>query len=77
MTTFSEFLAMGGYAAYVWPAYGASLASLTVLGLANWRRLKRLETLVAAATTTDPRTSSAVLGRSNDSARNEAEAPAT
>lgn len=44
------FLAMGGYAAYVWPAYGASfvvlagLAAWTFLGLRRTkRRLSELE----------------------------------
>ena len=29
---------MGGYAAFVWPAYGLSLAALSGLGYAVWRR---------------------------------------
>ena len=46
----SEFLAMGGYAAFVWPAWGLSvlaLAGLVVFALAERRvaaeRLRRLE----------------------------------
>lgn len=46
----SEFLAMGGYAAFVWPAWGisaAALAGLVVFALAERRiaaeRLRRLE----------------------------------
>jgi heme exporter protein D len=41
--SFSAFLAMGGYAAYVWPAYGASLAGLAgavIWTLAGWRRAR-------------------------------------
>ena len=34
----SEFFAMGGYAAYVWPAYGATALILGGLGYAVWRR---------------------------------------
>ncbi|MGE0410231.1 MAG: heme exporter protein CcmD [Amphiplicatus sp.] len=46
----SDFLSMGGYAAYVWPAYGLSAGAL--LGLAFWiwrrgrvlkRRLREIE----------------------------------
>ncbi len=48
----ATYLAMGGYAAFVWPAYAASfvgLAGAVVLTLAAWRRararLARLEAL--------------------------------
>lgn len=43
----SEFLAMGGYAAFVWPAYGVAL--VVMVGLA-WRAraaLKRQEKALA------------------------------
>ena len=36
----SEFFNMGGYAAYVWPAYGVSLIALAAL---SWLRLQRLK----------------------------------
>lgn len=39
----SDFWNMGGYAAYVWPAYGISalaLAGATVWTVAAWRRAK-------------------------------------
>jgi heme exporter protein D len=39
----SHFFAMGGYAAYVWPAYGASfvgIASAVVLILRSYARAK-------------------------------------
>ncbi|MEP3072679.1 heme exporter protein CcmD [Maricaulis sp.] len=46
----SEFLAMGGYAAFIWPAWGLSalaLAALVILALLERRaateRLRRLE----------------------------------
>jgi heme exporter protein D len=32
------FLAMGGYAGFVWPAYGVALAVLGGLALFSWRR---------------------------------------
>lgn len=48
----ASFFAMGGYAAYVWPAYGASfvgLAGAVVWTLAAWRRTRaQLAALEAA-----------------------------
>jgi heme exporter protein D len=41
----SHFLAMGGYAAYVWPAYGVSLLGLIaalVLTLRAYRKAKAM-----------------------------------
>lgn len=38
----SEFLHMGGYAQFVWPAYLATFLSLLVLGVLSWRRQKTL-----------------------------------
>lgn len=37
--SFSALLAMGGYADYVWPAWG--LATLTIIGFIAWARLER------------------------------------
>ena len=41
------FFAMGGYAAYVWPAYVLSAVALIAVGIASWRALRRTERLVA------------------------------
>lgn len=48
----TQYFAMGGYAAYVWPAYGVSLVALVgavIWALVSWRRtraeLARLESL--------------------------------
>lgn len=48
----SDFLNMGGYAVYVWPAYGLSFLGIGGLALYTWRRgrtlrayLRKLETL--------------------------------
>ncbi|PSQ91746.1 MAG: heme exporter protein CcmD [Proteobacteria bacterium SW_6_67_9] len=42
----AEFLAMGGYAAYVWPAYGLALVVLVVTwGLPHWRERRLLRAL--------------------------------
>lgn len=43
----SEFFDMGGYAAYVWPAYGVSIIALIVLAVLSWRQMRRAERLVA------------------------------
>jgi heme exporter protein D len=42
MSTFWE---MGGYAAFVWPAYGISLIALVALCILSWRAMKRAERL--------------------------------
>jgi heme exporter protein D len=34
------FLTMGGYAGFVWPAYGVSFAVLGGLALFSWRRYR-------------------------------------
>jgi heme exporter protein D len=44
MSGIMSFLAMGGYAAYVWPAYGvagAVLAWMTLDSLVSYRRRRR------------------------------------
>jgi len=38
-----EFLAMGGYAAYVWPSYGLTAVILAVLLMVSLRGLKTTE----------------------------------
>jgi heme exporter protein D len=35
------FLAMGGYAGFVWPAYGVAFAVLGGLALFSWRRYRQ------------------------------------
>lgn len=47
--TLQSFLEMGGYAAFVWPAWGLSLAALAVLTLVSWRWMRRAERLAAAS----------------------------
>jgi heme exporter protein D len=39
----SEFVAMGGYAAYVWPAFGFALAALLALLAQSWHAAGRRE----------------------------------
>jgi len=37
----SEFLAMGGHAAFVWPAWGLTLATLAAFTVSSWRARAR------------------------------------
>ena len=39
--TLSEFLAMGGYAAYVWPAFGFALVVLLGLLVQSWHAARQ------------------------------------
>jgi heme exporter protein D len=50
MNTFWE---MGGYAAFVWPAYGISLIALVTLSIVSWRAMKRAERLAERSERTD------------------------
>lgn len=38
-----DFWQMGGYALYIWPAYGVSLAALLAMGFFSFRKMKALE----------------------------------
>jgi len=40
MGDIGAFLAMGGYAEFVWPAYGVALVVLGGLALFSWRRYR-------------------------------------
>jgi heme exporter protein D len=44
----SEFFAMGGYAAYVWPAYAATALVLGGLAFLIWRRGRDLKRRIKA-----------------------------
>lgn len=43
MQSIHEFLTMGGYAAYVWPAYGIAAVIIVVNCIAPLRRLRRVK----------------------------------
>lgn len=47
MDSVAEFFAMGGYAAYVWPALGLTAAAMIGLAWQSWRRLRREEAATA------------------------------
>jgi heme exporter protein D len=42
----SKFLAMGGYAAFIWPAYAVAAVLLTGLLAVSWRSMRQREALV-------------------------------
>ena len=46
-TSLAEFLAMGGYAAYVWPSFGLALLVVVGLALASRRALRAAESELA------------------------------
>jgi|SaaInl4_150m_RNA_FD_contig_31_1795654_length_542_multi_2_in_0_out_0_2 heme exporter protein D len=41
MEALNEFLAMGGYAAFVWPAYGLTAVVMIGIVVSSWRGLVR------------------------------------
>ena len=41
MEALNEFLAMGGYAAFVWPAYGLTAVVMIGIVVSGWRGLVR------------------------------------
>jgi heme exporter protein D len=53
MSDWQTFFAMGGYAAYVWPAYAISVFALLALGIVSWREMKRSERLARLSETPD------------------------
>ena len=55
MQRLTDYFAMGGYAAYVWPAYGITAAVLIGLWIASVRSLKAREAEVEAAEAGQPR----------------------
>jgi len=51
----SDYFAMGGYAAFIWPSYGIAVLLLTALLLISVRRLRAAErALKADAADRDP-----------------------
>ena len=48
MQAIEDYLAMGGYAAFVWPCFAATLAVMVGLFVTSKQRLARLKSEVAA-----------------------------
>lgn len=44
----SEFLAMGGYGAFIWPAYGAAAILMVGVLVLSWRSMRQREALVSS-----------------------------
>ena len=51
----AEFFSMGGYAAYVWPAYGIAAVILVAMLIVSLRGLRRHEALLKTLQTSRPR----------------------
>ena len=51
----AEFFSMGGYAAYVWPAYGIAAVILVTMLIVSLRGLRRHEALLKTLETNRPR----------------------
>jgi len=51
----NEFFAMGGYAAYVWPAYGVAAFILVGLWIASVKELRARESDIELAEAARPR----------------------
>jgi heme exporter protein D len=47
MNDFGSFLAMGGYAGYVWPAYGAAVVILAAVWIDSVRRRRAVDQALA------------------------------
>lgn len=50
----AHFFAMGGYAAFVWPAYGASLIGLAAMIWSTLRSYSRAKRQLAELQSSDP-----------------------
>jgi len=57
MQALSDYLAMGGYAAFVWPAYGAAAVVLIAFAIDSWWRVKRAEAALRRLEAAQPKDS--------------------
>jgi heme exporter protein D len=55
MQSISDYLAMGGYAGFVWPAYGAAVLILIGLVVMSRKELRARQAEVAALEAASPR----------------------
>lgn len=55
MQSISDYLAMGGYAGFIWPAYGAAVLILIGLVVTSRRELRARQAEVAALEAASPR----------------------
>ena len=54
MEALGQFLAMGGYARFVWPAYGLAVLVLVVMAAQSYRAWQRQHRLWSALSATRP-----------------------
>ena len=54
MDALGQFLAMGGYARFVWPAYGVAVLVLVAMALQTYRAWRRQQGLWSAIEATRP-----------------------
>ena len=54
MNTVYGFIAMGGYAEFVWPAYAIAAVVVVGFAIATWRRLRAAESALARVAEADP-----------------------
>ena len=54
MNTTGSFIAMGGYAEFVWPAYGIAALVIVAFAVLTWRRLRAAEDALARIAEADP-----------------------
>ena len=54
MDMLDQFFAMGGYARFVWPAYGIAILVLAVMAMQSYRAWRRQHRLWSAIETTRP-----------------------
>ncbi len=50
----SGYFAMGGYASFIWPAYGVAALVLLGFALSSWRRLRAAERALDRLSEADP-----------------------
>jgi len=50
----TDFLEMGGKAAFVWPAYGVAALMLVAFAVLSWRRLRAAERALQRVADSDP-----------------------
>jgi heme exporter protein D len=55
MTALSNYFAMGGYAAYVWPAYAVATVVIGGVSWQSWRRYRASAALLDQAQREGPR----------------------
>ena len=54
MDSADSFIAMGGYAKYVWPAYAIAALVIIAFAVSSWRRLRAAENALARVAEADP-----------------------